>query len=145
MAKACSLPGRLFAFEHRVQKLSIQPIHRMIRYHSSSEFQFFAFKLNPISSKVKKMVKACSLPGRLSSCAKIINTTYVHIYRMIRQLSRFEFFVVLSNYKMANFVPDLLPKIYREMTKIKYVQLFRNKKEFKKESGFSNLRFLNQL
>ena len=65
MAKACSLPGRLFAFEHRVQKLSIQPIHRMIRYHSSSEFQFFAFKLNPISSEVKKMAKACSLPGRL--------------------------------------------------------------------------------
>ena len=64
---------------------------------------------------------------------------------MIRQLSRFEFFVVLSNYKMANFVPDLLPKLYREMTKIKYVQLFRNKKEFKKESGFSNLRFLKQL
>ena len=67
------------------------------------------------------------------------------VYKMIRQLSRFEFFVVLSNYKMANFVPDLLPKLYREMTKIKYVQLFRNKKEFKKESGFSNLRFLNQL
>ena len=38
MAKACSLPGRLFAFEDRVQKLSIQPIHRMIRYHSKFDF-----------------------------------------------------------------------------------------------------------
>ena len=39
MAKACSLPGRLFAFEHRVQKLSIQPIHRMIRQLSRFEYQ----------------------------------------------------------------------------------------------------------